>query len=213
MKFEDKWTDISLEELYTSSPDAEDRPSLSGSVTSQYPQAQRSRTMSRNKMWAGIVLGVCGLATIATASVMASSGSEGRVPEFQSWDSKMARQEPEICITEECVIAAAHIIESMDETADPCEDFFQFSCGGWIEDNVIPESKSKWGKFYELREAVDQAVREIVESPIDEANDAQAVKSMKNTYQGCMNVEDPSRNQWTGSDRLGILSDSTCPEG
>eukprot|EP00094_Tigriopus_californicus_P009374 TCALIF_09039-PA protein Name:"Similar to ECE1 Endothelin-converting enzyme 1 (Bos taurus)" AED:0.18 eAED:0.18 QI:17/0/0/0.68/0.73/0.75/16/0/656 len=98
------------------------------------------------------------------------------------------KQAEETCTTEACVVAAADIIKSLDETADPCEDFFQFSCGGWVASNVIPDSKSKWGKFYELREAVDQAVRTIVETPI-EAEDAQAVKNMKNLYNGCLNVD------------------------
>ena len=47
----------------------------------------------------------------------------------------------------------------MDIEADPCEDFFRFSCGGWIDTNVIPEGKSKWGRFYELRDKVDKALR------------------------------------------------------
>ena len=35
----------------------------------------------------------------------------------------------------------------MDPTADPCEDFFQYACGGWIKENPIPTSKSSWSQF------------------------------------------------------------------
>ena len=42
---------------------------------------------------------------------------------------------------------------------DPCSDFYRFSCGGWMDKNVIPEGKSKWGRFYELRDKVDQALK------------------------------------------------------
>lgn len=48
--------------------------------------------------------------------------------------------------------AAYHILESLDRTAKPCEDFYQFACGGWIRRNPVPESQSSWDQFRLLRE-------------------------------------------------------------
>ena len=56
-------------------------------------------------------------------------------------------------------LIAASIIQAMDITADPCEDFFQFACGGWVESNVIPDGRNKWGRFYELRDQVDNDLK------------------------------------------------------
>ncbi len=33
-------------------------------------------------------------------------------------------------------------VTSMDRSADPCVDFFQYSCGGWIKANPIPPDQS-----------------------------------------------------------------------
>lgn len=57
------------------------------------------------------------------------------------------------------MVPAGHILEAMDQTADPCDDFFQYACGGWIGANSIPGTESSWSIFSELVEKVDQAVR------------------------------------------------------
>ena len=67
---------------------------------------------------------------------------------------------------------------SMDRTADPCVDFYQFSCGGWKKNNPIPPDQTSWsvyGKLYQdnltfLRGILDQAAagksRDTVEREI-----------------------------------------------
>ena len=54
---------------------------------------------------------------------------------------------------------AASIIQGMDISVDPCDDFYRFACGGWMDENVIPDGKNKWGRFYELRGAVDDDLK------------------------------------------------------
>ncbi|TRY79621.1 hypothetical protein TCAL_09039 [Tigriopus californicus] len=186
MSYSDHWVDISLEQI-NSDPDALfDRRS----TLSVYPQAQTRKSFCQRIMAKKMALscgGILVVVGISFATFLASTTGSPTLGMDMKIGSK-GKQAEETCTTEACVVAAADIIKSLDETADPCEDFFQFSCGGWVASNVIPDSKSKWGKFYELREAVDQAVRTIVETPI-EAEDAQAVKNMKNLYNGCLNVD------------------------
>ena len=61
-----------------------------------------------------------------------------------------------------CLLLAASIIEGMDISADPCDDFYRFACGGWMEETVIPDGKNTCGRFYELRGAVDDVLKGVL---------------------------------------------------
>lgn len=37
----------------------------------------------------------------------------------------------DLCTSPNCIRAASYLLESMDFEADPCEDFYQFTCGKW----------------------------------------------------------------------------------
>ena len=37
----------------------------------------------------------------------------------------------DVCQTDACFDLSVQILASMDDTADPCEDFYNFTCGNW----------------------------------------------------------------------------------
>jgi predicted metalloendopeptidase len=38
----------------------------------------------------------------------------------------------------ELIIVANYLLDSIDETVEPCEDFYHFACGTWLKNARIP---------------------------------------------------------------------------
>lgn len=111
-------------------------------------------------------------------------------------NTRASGRQEDVCLTPECAVAAGTIIQAMDTTADPCEDFFRFACGGWIDSSTIPDGRNKWGRFYELRNKVDNDLKAIVTSPED--SDSTAVTNLKVMYEGCMDTDAIEENGLAG---------------
>ena len=54
-------------------------------------------------------------------------------------------------------------LASMDQTADPCANFYQYSCGGWKKNNPIPPDQSSWDVYRKLYEDNLNYLRSILE--------------------------------------------------
>ena len=75
----------------------------------------------------------------------------------------------------------------MDQTVDPCQDFFQYACGGWTEYHPIPKDRSGYDTFEILREDLHANLIAMFEEPISE-DDSNATAAAKLLYQSCMDT-------------------------
>src|ERR1700760_2638839 len=62
------------------------------------------------------------------------------------------------------------LVSAMDKTADPCVDFYQFACGGWIKNNPIPSDKAIWSRLGELAEHNRTVLHGILEDAAKATN-------------------------------------------
>lgn len=51
----------------------------------------------------------------------------------------------------------------MNASADPCQDFFAFACGGWQSHHTIPDWKSRTGTFDALNDQMTGQIDELLE--------------------------------------------------
>lgn len=81
------------------------------------------------------------------------------------------------------------MLKYMDKTADPCEDFYQYSCGNWEYYNPIPDDKAAYDTFEALRESLDIVLKQLLEEPIEECDSYEnsAILKVKNLFRSCMN--------------------------
>ncbi|XP_026710560.1 neprilysin isoform X1 [Athene cunicularia] len=90
-----------------------------------------------------------------------------------------------VCKTSDCIKSAARILENMDTTAEPCHDFYQYACGGWLKRNVIPETSSRYSNFDILRDELEVVLKDVLDTP--SSNDIAAVQKAKTLYRSCIN--------------------------
>ncbi|KAJ8920319.1 hypothetical protein NQ315_011981 [Exocentrus adspersus] len=92
-----------------------------------------------------------------------------------------------ICLTEECVRTASSLLSAMDQTADPCVDFFQYACGTWNKKHVIPEDRSSISTFEVMADQLQVILKGILEEPIN-LEDNEATRKAKTFYNTCMDL-------------------------
>lgn len=62
------------------------------------------------------------------------------------------------------------ILENMDTSVKPTDDFFRYVNGSWLDKTEIPADRTSWGGFGELRKKTDADVLVILNKAIEEGN-------------------------------------------
>lgn len=88
------------------------------------------------------------------------------------------------CKTPACIKLKKYVKDSMNISVDPCDNFYQYACGGWIKRNPIPTTSSSFSTFSKLNQKVEAILHKILLSPKKMKG---LLQSAKKFYDSCMN--------------------------
>jgi putative endopeptidase len=76
-------------------------------------------------------------------------------------------------------------LTALDKTANPCADFYQFACGGWLKEHPVPADKASYGRFNELQDRNNAILRDILEEAA-KPGAAPELRKVGDYYASCM---------------------------
>lgn len=98
----------------------------------------------------------------------------------------ICKKEPPVCQTEACQTAVAQLLRNLNQSVDPCEDFFSFSCGKWVTAHPVPPDKEKITVYDTVWENNQEILKMLLEEPNKVRSSAE--EKAVQFYRSCMNT-------------------------
>ncbi|CAI9730944.1 endothelin-converting enzyme homolog isoform X2 [Octopus vulgaris] len=107
------------------------------------------------------------------------------------------------------------ILNSRNTSVNPCDDFYEHSCGNWIATHEISPRDNAAGVFLSLRDILDERLRDLLEGTYEDI--LTSIKQAKTLFHSCddiysieqlniANVITNTFNRYTDNDMIKLLS-------
>jgi putative endopeptidase len=127
-------------------------------------------------------------ASVLTIAVSAACAGTEPVPEGPPAPSVLPPISPQIMVTmklEETGIDPTW----MDRTADPCDSFFAYACGGFVKNTVIPSDRASWGVTEMIQKSNEDFLRDVLERDAKNPGEDPVAKKIGDYYAACMDED------------------------
>ena len=119
----------------------------------------------------------------ALAACAASASGPAPVPPLTTAASVPTQAQPPLPLGQTGIEVAW-----MDPSADPCQDFFAYACGGFVKNTVIPGDRATWGTTESIQKTNEEFLRDVLEKAARSPADA-AERKVGDYYAACIDEE------------------------
>ena len=102
--------------------------------------------------------------------------------------SKREFRKSPVCNSPVCHQIADTIKRNLNESEEPCNDFYKFACGGWIKTQEIPNSEFEFNPMTFIKREIDDKLHKLIEEEPD-SNANTAFFKAQVFYKSCMDNE------------------------
>lgn len=107
---------------------------------------------------------------------------------FFLFSPEESSEEGNVCLSLGCVHTASNIIKYLDASMNPCDDFYQFACGGFLRNVNIPDDEISVSAHSEIEQHFLNKLKGILEEP-SKPKDLKPFKLIRRLYKICMDTD------------------------
>src|ERR1700760_961779 len=132
-----------------------------------------------------LLVAACGSSTQAPTTPPAPPAPTGPSADTPVADPTPAA--PAKPVTTKTLAAIGINPDNLDRTADPCDDFYQFACGGYIAKTEIPADKPRITSFDTIQDKNLEWEKSVLEQYAAKPGDDPVAQKLGAFYGACMN--------------------------
>ncbi|XP_068742310.1 endothelin-converting enzyme 1-like [Montipora capricornis] len=142
----------------------------------------------KKKQFLLIILSVTAFILLVLSIVFITLYSLEKSKQHVSPAEKSEKKEQKYCGTRACLSASLVLLKQLNQSVDPCNDFYEYACGGWAKENALEPGKTSVTGFSLVTGKSYSILKHALENASKNYSDNEAVMKTARFYSACVNA-------------------------